>query len=330
MNTRPNLSDLATRLGIHKSTVSRALKNDPKISQETIKKVHALAKKMNYQRDPALAALSEIRWRKSKDRALMNWAFLITRQAAQFKVNQLFKEHIFLFAKKAGYTVTEIVLQPETTTQELCRIFKARSIRGLIIKQIYRKDAVPLLDFEAIQASVQSTVYCGNFFFNPKAHRVVENIFAATITTLSKVREKGFKNIALLYSTDFKTSPEIIRQRAAAHIFSADHPDLRISLLEIPPNHSWTGPRDVEVLVASQGVKIDHLPSPFCNLPFAVLRVSPDVKKFSGIIMPYKEMALTSVELLDFHLKKQFLDTEYHPHTMLIESEWQDGSSLDF
>lgn len=49
-----NQSDLAKKLNISKSTVSRALANDPKIKKDTIKRVKALAKKLNYL--PYLAA----------------------------------------------------------------------------------------------------------------------------------------------------------------------------------------------------------------------------------------------------------------------------------
>ena len=43
-----NQSDLAKKLNISKSTISRALANDPKIKKSTRKKVHNLAKKLNY------------------------------------------------------------------------------------------------------------------------------------------------------------------------------------------------------------------------------------------------------------------------------------------
>lgn len=50
------LKDLATTLGVSVSTVSKALKDSPEISEETIKKVKKIAKKLNYR--PNTLALS--------------------------------------------------------------------------------------------------------------------------------------------------------------------------------------------------------------------------------------------------------------------------------
>ena len=50
------IKDIAKELGISASTVSRALKNHPDISQKTRDAVHELAEKLNYQ--PNAVALS--------------------------------------------------------------------------------------------------------------------------------------------------------------------------------------------------------------------------------------------------------------------------------
>lgn len=56
--TRPvSLKDLAQELGVAVSTVSRALKNSPEISAQTIKRVKALAKKRNYRPNPFAVSL---------------------------------------------------------------------------------------------------------------------------------------------------------------------------------------------------------------------------------------------------------------------------------
>ncbi|SNS73071.1 transcriptional regulator, LacI family [Ekhidna lutea] len=54
---RITLKDIAEKLGITVTTVSKALKDYPDISEDTKKKVHALAKKLNYQPDSQAVAL---------------------------------------------------------------------------------------------------------------------------------------------------------------------------------------------------------------------------------------------------------------------------------
>lgn len=50
--SRTTIRDIAEQLNVHQSTVSRALKNDRRISTETKKRVLQLAEKLKYQPDP--------------------------------------------------------------------------------------------------------------------------------------------------------------------------------------------------------------------------------------------------------------------------------------
>ena len=63
MKKRTTLKQLAKELGVSVSTVSKALKNSPEISQDTIDKVKAFAKLLNYR--PNNIALS-LKNRKTK------------------------------------------------------------------------------------------------------------------------------------------------------------------------------------------------------------------------------------------------------------------------
>lgn len=54
---RISLKDIATRLGVSITTVSRALKDHPDLSQEMTEKVKELAKKLNYTPNPFAMSL---------------------------------------------------------------------------------------------------------------------------------------------------------------------------------------------------------------------------------------------------------------------------------
>lgn len=56
-NKKATISEIADRLNITASTVSRALNNNPRISEETIKKVKKMAKKLNYEPNNLASAL---------------------------------------------------------------------------------------------------------------------------------------------------------------------------------------------------------------------------------------------------------------------------------
>ena len=61
MNPRVTLRDIAQAAGVHYSTVSIALRDHPRISAPVRRKIKAIAQRMGYTPDPALAALNAYR-----------------------------------------------------------------------------------------------------------------------------------------------------------------------------------------------------------------------------------------------------------------------------
>tara|TARA_R100000027_G_scaffold2734_4_gene2666 strand:+ start:7658 stop:8683 length:1026 start_codon:yes stop_codon:yes gene_type:complete len=325
---RITLSDLADQLGLHKSTVCRALRGDPQIGKITRERVEKLAAKLDYQRDPALAALSEMRWRKSEKRSLMNWGFLMTELAASYEENKVFLHHCKDFAHKAGFTVSEIEMPVTMTTGELCRHIKARNLRALVINQIHEACAVPQLDFEVIQSACEASVYCGNFFFDPKGHQILENTFASTIEALRKIQEQGYRRITFLYRGELKNSREVTRERAAAALYREDHPEVNLSMQSITDTSSIDDFPKSDAILYSHSIKLSKVPSHVHGLPHAMMRVAPKNRTTSGIKRPTKIMAAAAVDLLDFQLRRQTMHIETGPHTIQVPSVWQDGKTL--
>ncbi len=322
------LSDLAAQLGLHKSTVSRALRGDPQISKATRERVQTLAEKLDYQRDAALATLSEMRWRKSEKRSLMNWGFLITERAMPFEENKAFLQHCKDFAHKAGFALSEIVMPPSMTTEELCRQLKSRNIRGLIINQIHDESAAPNLDFEAIHSVCEACVYCGNFFFEPRGHRIIENAFASTMTALEKIREQGYRQITFLYRERLKNSREVMRERAAVMLYRNDFPEINLSIQSITESSTVLNLPPTDVILYSQSVKLKKIPSIVRSRPHALMRLGPEDRTASGIKRPISSMASAAVDLLDFQLRRQTMGIESTPQTTQVQSVWQDGRTL--
>ena len=75
MQTRVTLRDVAAKAGVHHTTASRALKNDPRVCPETLKKIRTLADQMGYMPDPMLSALNAYRHasRSAQDHGSIAW-----------------------------------------------------------------------------------------------------------------------------------------------------------------------------------------------------------------------------------------------------------------
>lgn len=119
------INDLARRLGISKSTVSRALKDHPDVGMATRKKVKDLAKELNYQ--PNVLA-SNLASRHSKIIGVV--------------VPEIARQHFFAsalqgieqVAKKSGYTIM-ICQSNETEEEEIqqTQILRNNRVAGLLV-----------------------------------------------------------------------------------------------------------------------------------------------------------------------------------------------------
>src|ERR1700674_4581679 len=64
------MAEIAQRLGVASSTISRALRNDPRISMELRKRVRGVADELGYQPNPLVSALMANRRRRGSGGAV--------------------------------------------------------------------------------------------------------------------------------------------------------------------------------------------------------------------------------------------------------------------
>lgn len=332
MKQKTTMASLAEELGLDKSTICRALNNDPKIREETRARILKLADERGYQRNPGLTALSDMRWRKHANRAIMNWGFLITELALRYDENRIFFEQVRAYAKQAGYAVDRIVLHPDTSGKELRKIAEARNLRGLIINQIYLREAMRSLEPADFNQLNLFRVYCGNFYFEPEDFRVVENVFDHTLMALKQAYALGYRRIALLYQEHMKHSRDMVRQRAAALEFQYIQPDMRVQLVEVTRQDPLRGCKgklkDCDALLIAHNFSYGAFPQWAKQLPYAYLRLEPNSKTTSGVSRVVDVMARTAVEVLNYQCRSQLLGDPSHPHCILVKGRWQAGETL--
>ncbi|MEM6822840.1 MAG: LacI family DNA-binding transcriptional regulator [Verrucomicrobiota bacterium] len=127
-------TELARRLKLSKCTVSKALRNDPAVAEETRKKVQSLAKSLDYVINPHLSAIAANRFRNAKSSAKENIAFIHNPYQKEDRIESLAAAQERAY--ETGYTLTEFCLNDYQNNQQLDRILYSRGIRGLIIGTI--------------------------------------------------------------------------------------------------------------------------------------------------------------------------------------------------
>lgn len=134
---RVTVRDIATRLKISHTTVSRALHDDRRISHEVRNAVSRAAEAMGYRPDPMLSALAHYR-RSTADRPISSelaWinAWPEPKKLRTFKEFDLYWRSAFDEAARSGFRLEEFVINDEMTPARLKKILQARNIQGILI-----------------------------------------------------------------------------------------------------------------------------------------------------------------------------------------------------
>lgn len=190
--SRVTMGYLAKALNLHHSTVSRALKNDRRISQETRDKVARVAKELGYQPDPMLSSLIEYRLQRSKKKyqAHLGW---ITSYPTRNGWREFEKTAYFRGASRRaeelGYKLEEIWLgEPGMTQQRATKMLVARNITGIIFLAPPRTRAHLSMDWSKFSA-----VAFGRILVRPIFHSVDNDHFRSFVLLMRELKRLGYR-----------------------------------------------------------------------------------------------------------------------------------------
>lgn len=141
MADKATLQDVADRVGVHRSTVSLALRDHPRISVEVRRKVQAAARRLGYRINPLVSALMKSR-RTHRTIRHLTLAF-VTNYPTRFGWKPEHHDRPDYFpgamerARDFGYSVEDCWLgEPGMKPDRFCETMTARGIHGLIIGRL--------------------------------------------------------------------------------------------------------------------------------------------------------------------------------------------------
>lgn len=134
---RVTLRDIAEAVGVTPMTVSRALRNQERISEATRAKIQAKAEELGYQPDPALSALVHYRHSRTEQpvRAALAWlnGWPDPAQLRRFHEFDLYWKGAVAAAERLGYHLEEFVAGDAMKPARLAQILHTRNVRGIIL-----------------------------------------------------------------------------------------------------------------------------------------------------------------------------------------------------
>ena len=329
------MKDVALKAGVHQTTVSLALKNNPRIPEKTRLRIQKIAKEMGYVPDPELNSLVSYR-RNGKIRRnpqTIALVFDISDQAIFNEAEYLpeMKAAAIQRAEELGYKIEVFVMGKDfTNSAMLNRVLKTRGIKGIIFGAIFYPTTHFELDWDEFSMikinlpphDLPIDSVCGNFLFSVRL-------------AMRKLWEMGFKRPAMavenrdqfhtrdLYSTGFLFGQQHFRPENRIPFYEFErrsheeiNTEIRDWLLRTKPDvflSTWNNLSEV-----AWDVTVNH----GLNCRFIAIEVEKYTRAFGGTKHDHAHIAHTAVEMLVGKMQIHQKGIPKAPAMTLINSEW--------
>ncbi len=335
---RPSLRDLAAQLGLSHTTVSLALRRDPRIPASTRRRVETAARACSYQVDPTLSTLMS-RLRTLRAKPVQATLGLITawptrngwRKASN---HQRFFAGVCRRAGELGYGVDELWLrEPGMTGARMTRILRSRGIHGLILQSLPAAGGRLDLDWKSF-----ACVTKGLTVSHPSVHRVVSSHYEDMQLVLRELASRRYRRIGLVLSDAL--SVRVDRAWLAAYLLHQnDTPaDQRIPALitrtaqeeagfvrwlhAYRPDAILFSDQPIAAWVQAQGLQVPR------DLGLVHLDWSKDVAPLAGLDSDPETVGEAATHLLVGQLQANEYGIPKHEKIVAVRGHWVAGSTV--
>jgi DNA-binding LacI/PurR family transcriptional regulator len=336
----PTIKEIARKSGFACSTVSYALRDNPRIPEETRNRIKEVAEKMGYQRDAHLGQLMSYLQGRGRGRKASVCPLVwinSTTDSQHWHKTPWAKEFYDSAARRAeslGFALSEVwVRDQKISLSRLDDVLKARGAKGLLL-------STPLVGEEWMQWidwNAYATVVIDDPFGLPQFDRVYADYAANMRIAIEQARARGYKRPKVWlteredYWTAYGYTYECLRQN---HL----HPDWNTLLPEFAVEvttaavKAWLERHQPDVVIAptpSVGVKMQELgyrmPKDIGYIAMYMLDTDPF---WSGLSQLHVQQSVMAVDRISVLLQGNTLGRQTHPQKIQIEGEWREGVTL--
>ncbi|HEY4300223.1 MAG TPA: LacI family DNA-binding transcriptional regulator [Candidatus Didemnitutus sp.] len=339
MNTkklRVSYQDIANRLGFNKSTVSLALRGNPRIPEETRKRVRAIAKELGYRPDPTLSLLARYRWaRQQESTGEVTLAYVVNRQRPFYSVQRPYLGGAQARARERGYKLVEFDLDQYSSGRAASKVLYHRGIRGLILSCIPPDELAPVVTLDWDRFTLVSLSHGWGHL---PVHAVGNNYFASTRMVWHEVARRGYGRIGGAIMQENPPSIVDALRLGASLVAQRELSTLR-GLVPLPIDFStnpaqflgWVEHFKPDVIVGRDRILYEWLLRGGYRVPedvaFANLIADPS-GPLAGVSVMVDKIGAAAVD----HLIAQMHDNSWGVpqirQTLELEPEWIDGLTL--
>jgi LacI family transcriptional regulator len=353
MIIRVTQSDIARAAGVHNTTVSLALRNNPALPLATRVRIQKIARQLGYAPDPALQALVAYRKPGQADRREQTLAY-VTNWGSRWGWKENIHEAKFFKGAEAkaadcGFKLQHFWFGEEGMDERrLAGILAQRGIAGLILAS-HRQDTEA---FAAMDWSRLSAVKIGCFPHRPALHRVGHDQGGSLRQTLREIQACGYERIGLAvpnsvdsladqaWSSAFFGEQFHLPAHLRVPLLSLEMPDLpaltemgtAAAQLNLETLREWYHRFRPQVIVSAGSSLRQHLRALGLKVPTDVAYVDAFADGMDPTVAGMREngegVGAIAVELLVSQLQQNLHGVSPIAAATLIKGRWTPGETL--
>lgn len=323
------MRDVAAKVGVAESTVSRALRNAPCISLACREAVKDAARQLGYRPNPLVSVLmAQVRPRLHAPRPLAV-AILQCYPRGQPSYSEDYERGIRERAEIFGYRIEPLHLEDLPPSRLLDQVLDARGIHGLIVLPVPAGVSLEGLSYERLAAAAVDPS-----LKHPHLHRASSDYFQGMTTALARLTALGRKRIGFVIS-----AAEVVRigdlWLAAYLRWQSALPHGRRLVVHMPRQNTrraflqWLRHEHPDAIVSNEPpYLLDWLSAADTVIPrdmaYATLGVQADAQT-AGIDQHAEQVGWAAFDLVVSQLNRNEYGLPTVPQTVLVEGAWVDG-----
>jgi len=321
------MRDVANRIGVAPSTVSKALRGDTTISKSRRHEIHKLAARLGYKPNPMVASLmAQLHHRRRRtDPCQLAWLDLWPPRASRPALLDVILKGVCARAETLGYGV-EVYHAGERglNPKQLRRVLTSRGQWGFVIPPVPASAASLDLDLEGLTG-----IIIGTSLRHPALHRVCPNHFQGGLVAFRGMQQAGCKRIGLVLSPEMNDRVE--RKWLGAYLACQQElppaqqvPPL-LAPLDAPAFGDWCRQHHPDALLTTDSRVMPLVQSlPRSQRPaVGLLMLQEALKNCPGVDYRFEHIGAVAADLVVGQIHRNERGCPAIPHTVEVDARWQ-------
>lgn len=338
---------VAKEAGVAKSTVSLALRNDPRVAEAQRRRIQKLASKMGYQTNALVARLMAEMRRARKQRHVATLAVInaIPLEHAHKKISHMenLVDGIRQRSEQLGYTLDHfLLLDPKVRPDRLARILQARGIQGVAIYGIWNES-----DLHGCQP-IWDQFPCVTIGFRlktPPLNFVEIDHYASAMSACDRLRSLGYQRTGIVLTqwldevmehrliAGYRSSFRVGEEHAPILLLDNPDPDGRTLAKSKRRFFEWIRKYRLDSFICISKYLLDWVKEMGIGVPKEMGAILLDLpREFRGIAAgmetPQEWSGMIAVDMLVGQIHRSERGVPAFQRGTLVESQWRPGPTV--